>query len=646
MGRARRWLPGIARSRAQLLALAWLWLGCGRIGVELVPVEHGSRPDAGRLDAGSNPAADGGSDAGALCQLSCDNSHGSALCQAGVCTVECANGYADCDGRSDNGCEANITSAADSCGGCGASCQNLHGGRSCSSGLCAPTCSQGFADCDGEPDNGCESDLSRPISCGDCATSCSNEHGTTVCNNGKCLPSCAGNFADCDGEAKNGCETNLMADPTHCGSCEKACGTTGQICDSGSCAASPCPIGRGECDHDSSVICESDLQTSSDNCGFCGNVCQLDHAAVSCRSGSCAIASCAAGYADCDASPSDGCEVALASTAAHCGSCAVACQNAHGSTGCAANSCTPVCASGFGNCDTDLVNGCETDLGTISNCGMCGHSCPAVSGGTALCNAGVCGSRCNLNGTFAIKLSIQINWNGTNVVQGGSASWIEWARLQATQSGNALTGTLSDCGRSTPDFSSLADTYALDYPDTLFDHAPAYLPSVSASVALGSNAPGATFALARVAFLSGVSLNDPLQDAWPNSVAGVSQVDMDNDGKPGVTASYINDSRHAYPPTSTNVGATHADAPYEAERLVFGLNGTLTSCTQASGSANVTRVDTHVIGCHLTNGGSCDPGDTNFFDTNRPVYNPASATYSLVKIADNATCATVRSTLP
>jgi hypothetical protein len=646
MGRARRTLPGFARGRARLLVLAWLSLGCGRVGVELVPVDATPRPDAGRLDASTSPAADSGSDAGTACQLSCDNSHGSATCQAGVCTVECAIGYADCDARSDNGCEADITSAADSCGSCSTSCLNQHGGRSCSGGLCMPTCSKGFADCDGAADNGCESDLSRPTTCGDCATNCQNEHGTTVCNNSKCLPSCASSFADCDGRSENGCETNLMADPSHCGSCSKTCGATGQICNAGSCAASPCPSGRGECDNDLSVTCETDLQTSSDDCGFCGNACQLDHAAPSCSNGSCAIASCAAGYGDCDGSPSDGCEAAFASTTAHCGSCATSCQNDHGTTGCAADSCKPVCASGFGDCDSDVVDGCETDLGTTSNCGMCGRSCPASGGGTPICNAGVCGIQCNLNGTFAIKLTISISWSATSFIRSGNGTWVEWARLQATQSGNSLTGTLSDCGRSTPDFSSAVDTYALLYPNGLFDHSPAYLPTVSASVALGSASPGASFALARLAFLSGVSLGDPLQDPWPSSVSGISQVDTDGDGKPGITANYINDSRHAYPQTSASQIATHADQPYEAERLEFGLNGTLTSCTQASGSAAVTRVDTHVIGCHLTNGNSCDSGDTNFFDTDRPVYEPSSASYSLVKVADNAMCATVRSTLP
>ncbi|MFH2005782.1 MAG: MopE-related protein [bacterium] len=72
----------------------------------------------------------------------------------------------------------------------------------------------------------------------------------------------------------------------------------------------------------------------------------------------------------------------------HCGSCNNACTNAHGSTSCVGGSCTPSCASGWGNCDGDPDNGCETDLNTVTLCGSCtiDANCPPGF----FCNGTVC----------------------------------------------------------------------------------------------------------------------------------------------------------------------------------------------------------------------------------------------------------------
>jgi len=39
--------------------------------------------------------------------------------------------------------------------------------------------------------------------------------------------------------------------------------------------------------------------------------------------------------------------------------------------------CAPVCDPGFGDCDEQPGNGCETRLNTVTDCGECGFSCPA-----------------------------------------------------------------------------------------------------------------------------------------------------------------------------------------------------------------------------------------------------------------------------
>jgi hypothetical protein len=62
---------------------------------------------------------------------------------------------------------------------------------------------------------------------------------------------------------------------------------------------------------------------------------------------------------------------------------------------CAAGKCASTCAAGFGNCDGNAANGCETQ--TVSdpmNCGMCGKACPSGGGTPAQCAGGTCGLMC------------------------------------------------------------------------------------------------------------------------------------------------------------------------------------------------------------------------------------------------------------
>jgi hypothetical protein len=97
-------------------------------------------------------------------------------------------------------------------------------------------------------------------------------------------------------------------------------------------------------------------------------------------------ASCAAGFADCDANPAD-CETPLNSPTS-CGSCATKCEAPNAVVVCNANlSCElTACDVGFGDCDGALANGCETDVTSSANhCGKCGRSC-----GVGTCQSGQC----------------------------------------------------------------------------------------------------------------------------------------------------------------------------------------------------------------------------------------------------------------
>lgn len=127
------------------------------------------------------------------------------------------------------------------------------------------------------------------------------------------------------------------------------------------------------------------------NCGGCGLSCSANHmASIICFGGAC-NGSCQAGYADCNQNKLfDGCEVDVASDAANCGACNRVCQkgaNAIQPT-CRAGNCDFQCKPGWANCDGSATNGCEIETDTdASNCGACGSSCGMA---TPYCINGQC----------------------------------------------------------------------------------------------------------------------------------------------------------------------------------------------------------------------------------------------------------------
>lgn len=60
----------------------------------------------------------------------------------------------------------------------------------------------------------------------------------------------------------------------------------------------------------------------------------------------------------------------------NCGGCGVVCSLANATAACTDGECeVSTCDAGFGDCDSDAANGCETPLTTTSDCGSCGNAC-------------------------------------------------------------------------------------------------------------------------------------------------------------------------------------------------------------------------------------------------------------------------------
>ncbi|MDW8247632.1 MAG: hypothetical protein RMJ84_13765, partial [Sandaracinaceae bacterium] len=74
--------------------------------------------------------------------------HGDAGIEDARWTIQCPNGWADCDHNYGNACETNITSSILHCGGCNRACpQYPHASARCTNGRCEYSCNPGFADC-------------------------------------------------------------------------------------------------------------------------------------------------------------------------------------------------------------------------------------------------------------------------------------------------------------------------------------------------------------------------------------------------------------------------------------------------------------------------------------------------------------------
>src|SRR6185295_2644326 len=72
------------------------------------------------------------------------------------------------------------------------------------------------------------------------------------------------------------------------------------------------------CTDDPNVDCETNTDVRPDHCGACGKRCASVNGTAACVAGQCTF-QCTAGFGDCNGDGADGCETALATTVAHCG---------------------------------------------------------------------------------------------------------------------------------------------------------------------------------------------------------------------------------------------------------------------------------------------------------------------------------------
>jgi len=354
----------------------------------------GCRNDAACMgDGGPNGRCD---TATRQCVACVTNDHCAAgtVCVGNVCVMGCTterpcpSGQTCCDAA----CVDTTTSIA-ACGACGNRCTIPNAMPACTNGTCTVgTCTAPNADCDTNATNGCEVNTQTDTAhCGGCGMACATRpNATAACAAGMCQYTCATGFQDCDGDPSNGCEANLLTDATRCGTCTNRCALANATssCAMGQCAVATCTTGFGDCDSNAGNGCETDTRTNVTHCGACGTSCPgAPNAVPACTGGMCAL-TCTAGFADCDGNATNGCEVDTRTSATHCGGCGRTCMLANATAACAGSLCAvSACTTGFGDCDGNAANGCETNTRTSdTHCGACGTVCAAGQ----RCDAGAC----------------------------------------------------------------------------------------------------------------------------------------------------------------------------------------------------------------------------------------------------------------
>ena len=372
-------------------------------------IQNGSETD--RDCGGPNPDCDR-CRPGEFCERGSDCDSG--VCSDGQCDIVCGAGTADCDRDLDNGCETSISGDVAHCGECDNACKLSHAEAVCNAGSCGiefvdgkPSCDDGWADCDGDPENGCETNLlAETDNCGACGNACEvlggEDFGTPLCAEGVCSAICTAPHADCEEDPITvrvyECETNTDIDPENCNGCGTACpeGSSAAVCRNGICGFSVCDYPTEDCDF-VDPDCEADL-TSLATCGDCATTCAPQNVVTGlCTTSGCDYDECRPGYGDCDGSRANGCEENLNTSSGHCGACGAACPregtNVLAAT-CVGGNCEwGSCASGYAHCDDNLDNGCETDTNTVTDCGGCDLAC-STAGIARACTGGECTGTC------------------------------------------------------------------------------------------------------------------------------------------------------------------------------------------------------------------------------------------------------------
>jgi len=324
-----------------------------------------------------------------------------------TCPYVCSNNA--CGGSCVPGSKSCVAQTPRTCGTNGEWVYSAPCPYTCMAGDCKGLCNPGALKCGSVGVEKCGTDglwhpeQTCPYVCVDPPGMCSGvcKNGATQCNGLQtqfCNP--LGQWTTtgtCPFACSNGSCTGVCTPTaTKCvGNGTQTCNSLGQwgstvacpyLCSAGACTG-VCTPGTTKCNGTNVETCSASGQWVVSQ--TCPNV--PNGTAKCVGTGTCSF-DCTSGYADCNASA--GCETQLGTTS-NCKSCGDVCStggpNTQGICTSQSQGCTTSCFSGFADCDGILVNGCEDNLQSVLNCGACGKKCCGA------CSTGSCVSATTLN---------------------------------------------------------------------------------------------------------------------------------------------------------------------------------------------------------------------------------------------------------
>jgi hypothetical protein len=227
----------------------------------------------------------------------------------------------------------------------------------------AETCNGLDDDCngvvdDGNPGGGSACVTGQPGICSAGTSACTS--GTIVCagNQGPTAETCDGLDNDCDGAIDNGNPGGGVA-----------CATGQQgICSAGT---TSCISGAVACNRNQSPSTET-CDGIDQNCngtiddGAAASCAIPPHGTASCTGAVCGIASCNAGFGDCNGLTPDGCEINTSTNSNNCGTCGHVCS---GGAACSGGTCALACLSLANDAVTGQKCPIKAACTTYADCG-------------------------------------------------------------------------------------------------------------------------------------------------------------------------------------------------------------------------------------------------------------------------------------
>lgn len=324
-------------------------------------------------------------------------------------STSCSYPFASCP-HSQYPCDTNLSIDPNNCGACGFECKGTANAVfDCVAGACVYRCQANkTADCNGVVDDDCETKLGTNDNCGGCGDKCSDPEKPCIVDPNTSIGHCGCSA----GQIYCGKCIDPTSDSKNCGACGNECDGSGDGgvlppnaaygCGNSECWKLECLPNYADCDNDLSPSptsngCET-LTLSEANCGVCGNACEAGQRCIQWPSRDVPECACAQGETYCEGAVTAGEETDcknLATDIRNCGSCGNRCAELAGASdvhvvpNCLYGSCTLRCVDGYGDCNGEPLDGCETNLlSDQRNCGACGNSCDLLAGQP--CIAGQC----------------------------------------------------------------------------------------------------------------------------------------------------------------------------------------------------------------------------------------------------------------